>query len=459
MSSGTKHCSRGDCSGKTGRVRKWVMSATHTIERILIKKVRHLQDVDIQIGCAENGKPKHLIITGPNGSGKTSLLEALKPCLESIVSGIPLPPDMEMEFGGGSAQDALSDLRREIESLDSRLTSVAAAERSQLLRAKSEQLGRIQQIKDYVGESLGRFGTLQIDIQDALEVSMLWGQGRFILAYFPASRQNRMQLPTVIEKIVPQRTYRLDEPARSVFVRYIVNLKATRSFAREAGDAATAADIDAWFEVFEQALRDIYEDAGLKLLFDIATFAFRIQLSDGRDPFDLNQLSDGYQSLLSIVTEVLLRMESGAAKVYDLPGIVLIDEIETHLHVSLQKKVLPFLTSFFPKVQFIVTSHSPFVLTSLSNAVVYDLGSRTRVEDLSGYSSEAVLEGYFDQDKYSLSLKVKVGRYRELTQRKSSLTDKELNERDDLQAHLHELPKAFSPELEDELRLIEEQAS
>lgn len=41
--------------------------------------------------------------------------------------------------------------------------------------------------------------------------------------------------------------------------------------------------------------------------------------------------------------------------------LFLVDEIETHLHVDLQKKVLPFLISFFPKIQFIVTTHSPFV--------------------------------------------------------------------------------------------------
>ena len=50
------------------------------------------------------------------------------------------------------------------------------------------------------------------------------------------------------------------------------------------------------------------------------------------------------------------------AKMYDLQGIVLIDEIETHLHVELQKKILPFLTNFFPNIQFVITTHSPFIL-------------------------------------------------------------------------------------------------
>ena len=58
---------------------------------------------------------------------------------------------------------------------------------------------------------------------------------------------------------------------------------------------------------------------------------------------------------------------------YNAQGIVLIDELETHLHIELQKKILPFLTEFFPNIQFIVTTHSPYILNSISNAKAYDL--------------------------------------------------------------------------------------
>ena len=56
---------------------------------------------------------------------------------------------------------------------------------------------------------------------------------------------------------------------------------------------------------------------------------------------------------------------------YDGQGIVLIDELETHLHIELQKKILPFLTEFFPNLQFLVTTHSPFILNSISNGRAY----------------------------------------------------------------------------------------
>ena len=68
---------------------------------------------------------------------------------------------------------------------------------------------------------------------------------------------------------------------------------------------------------------------------------------------------------------------------------------------------MPFLTKIFPKIQFIVTTHSPFVLSSEANAVVFDLEKKILVEDMSGFSLDSIVEGYFDSDKYSQILKNK----------------------------------------------------
>lgn len=84
-------------------------------------------------------------------------------------------------------------------------------------------------------------------------------------------------------------------------------------------------------------------------------------------------------------------------KPIDLSGIAIIDEIDVHLHISLQKKVLPFLIKAFPKVQFIVSTHSPFVITSTDNdTVIYDISSGEFFEeDLSLYSHESIIKELF----------------------------------------------------------------
>src|SRR5690606_6716948 len=81
----------------------------------------------------------------------------------------------------------------------------------------------------------------------------------------------------------------------------------------------------------------------------------------------------------------------------NLEGIVLIDEIDAHLHISLQKLILPFLIESFPSIQFIVSTHSPFVITSTNeDTVVYDISSREFFEeDLSLYSHESIIKEMF----------------------------------------------------------------
>ena len=109
------------------------------------------------------------------------------------------------------------------------------------------------------------------------------------------------------------------------------------------------------------------------------------------------------------------RLEHADAVVeYEKPAIVMIDEIETHLHVELQKRALPFLTQMFPNVQFIISTHSPFAISSLKNAVIFDLEKNRRVEDLSTFSWETIVESYFDINQYSHIIEKKFDRYKKL---------------------------------------------
>lgn len=110
------------------------------------------------------------------------------------------------------------------------------------------------------------------------------------------------------------------------------------------------------------------------MVFDEDTFKFSIAM-DGREPFDFNTLSSGYAAILDIVADLIIRMEKQINRSFDfnIPGVVLIDEIETHLHLELQKNIMKLLITVFPNMQFIVSSHSPFILNCLDNVVIYDL--------------------------------------------------------------------------------------
>lgn len=89
-------------------------------------------------------------------------------------------------------------------------------------------------------------------------------------------------------------------------------------------------------------------------------------------------MSSGELAMLCLFGELIKQTDKIGKLIQDITGIVLVDEIDKHLHIRLQKDILPKLINMFPKVQFIVTSHSPFLGLGLSeNAdlsyTIYDL--------------------------------------------------------------------------------------
>ena len=135
-----------------------------------------------------------------------------------------------------------------------------------------------------------------------------------------------------------------------------------------------------------------------------------------------------------------MRMEANAKGRYDLEGIVLIDEIETHLHVELQKKIVPILMGLFPNIQFVLTTHSPFVLNSAKNSVVYDLEKRLLAADgLTNLPYDGIVEGYFGADLLSQELEEKFRQYVSLTQ-KRDLSDADYVKIEELEMYLDEVP-------------------
>ncbi len=192
---------------------------------------------------------------------------------------------------------------------------------------------------------LDQFGGTTIEFNNPLNVVNLFVKGDFIIAFFEAKRNTSLKVPTGIHKINIKPIYKIDEKAGNDFIQYIVNLKADRSFAKDDDDNETVKRIDKWFADFESSLFNLFESKTMRLQFDRKLYNFNI-LEDTKEPYNLNQLSDGYSAILNIVTELIMRMEEHKTKNYDVQGIVLVDEIETHLHIELQKKVLPFLISF-----------------------------------------------------------------------------------------------------------------
>ena len=395
----------------------------HYITKIHIDQVRHLKNVDIELS---QDRRKHLILTGKNGSGKTSLLNAIKSNLQAINDGA------RKEILQGNAE-RIAALELELKEKNLRKKEKAFAE---------ESIDFIKKQNKNISAGID----LSFNTEDKLEEQYF--EGKFITAYFPADRLTKISVPHGVEDVKLKTAYHVGEAPVRDLIKYLVHLKTQQAYAQNEGDINAVKKIDDWFKQFEDALQKLMDDDSIKLKYDYKNYNFIIE-QKGKNPFGFNELSDGFSAAIYILADLLMRMDQGwllKNTVLDktIEGVVLIDEIETHLHLELQKSILPFLTEMFPNLQFIVTTHSPFVVNSLEDAVIYDLENKTLVKNgLSNVTYEGIVEGYFGADTLSATLREKFEQYKKLLQ-KSPLTDDDYDEIMSLEQYLDEIPDYLS---------------
>lgn len=141
-------------------------------------------------------------------------------------------------------------------------------------------------------------------------------------------------------------------------------------------------ELEAVYSAMEECYKQITGAADTKIQYNVGTRELEVIYADetGKQMcIPINQLSDGYKSTISLVADIAYRMAvlnpQCLGKVCaETDGIVLIDEVDLHLHPAWQQRILNDLTVIFPKVQFIVTTHAPEVINSVSkeNVIVIE---------------------------------------------------------------------------------------
>lgn len=396
------------------------------INNIHINKLFHLSDFDIPVA---DEKFPHLIITGKNGSGKTILLNAVSDFLNKIKD------DKAMHFLGY------------YKSLE--------ANNKILKETTDEQVRRqTQQNVDFFSREIENiYG--KVELRSELWDSIIdkYAKGEFIIAFYQADRKVKMSEPKNPMKPVINKKGNVRETATSQFLNFLSDLKIQEALARNEKQDEDADEINAWFRDFEELLRHIYQDDELRLEFNYRDYSFRI-CTEGKK-FKFTEVSDGFAAVLDIVADLILKMQGEGTLIrsYQKEGIVLIDEIETHLHLALQKVIMPLLTKVFPNIQFVITTHSPFVLSSMPDAVAYDLEHREVLENLTEYSYESLAEGYFGVRTQSSYAEMQLDNFRRLLA-KEELSDAEKVEIKQLKCEFEKITETLSPLIVGEFRQI-----
>ncbi|HDH7592122.1 TPA: ATP-binding protein, partial [Escherichia coli] len=331
---------------------------------------------------------RNLIITGNNGSGKTNLLKRLYSVLEQRLVSI----------GDNTLTKAIEKLNEAEEQLRKRLPGDSLYDYS--LKQKNEATRFIDNEKKF-----------SITFNDERDFKVSIHERKSIIRFFEATRQASILGDGSIsgmEKLLQEhKQLSLTKDSGILFERYLVSYWNYGLLQKGSGNDIEAERVFSWIEKINQDLKVLFEDESLTLDFNLAELRIYLK-QNGKAPFRLDQLSSGFSSVLSIYADLLVKVELEKLARHEISGIVLIDEIDAHLHVTLQKKVFSFFSSAFPNIQFIITTHSPFVVQSVSDCIIFNLSTLETMYDLSMYSYTSIIKGLLGETSESDTLKEKI---------------------------------------------------
>ena len=304
---------------------------------------------------------KHIILTGKNGSGKTTILNRIGFLLQTLESGVNISKEINI-LKNQIANSSLGNKRNRI--------------KTKLKRYKDVEL-------DFFKDpyKLQRNGTLLNYFES--------NKGSFVFSFFKANRKVNL---TNVETVSKESDFinllnksKSSEDFIPLFKQYIVNKKVYEAFDyMNAKNNSNISESKRFFDDLTNILRIVFKDKKLELEFVQESFEFYLKLGDKRR-VTFNQLSEGFSAFLSILMDLLMRVDLIRKQNGDYslnpPGIVLIDEPETHFHIEMQYEILPLLTALFPNIQLIIATHSPAIISSLEHAIVFDLSSKLNMSN------------------------------------------------------------------------------
>lgn len=237
------------------------------------------------------------------------------------------------------------------------------------------------------------------------------------------------------------------------FIQFLLDYKKRQAYAYADKESIEIEYYDNFFNKVEKLFQDLYEDSNLKLDHKYKDSNFYFIFNNGLK-VNFENLSHGFKSVLNIIAEILINEKVHSSRTNKSKfdhGIILIDELEAHLHISLQEKILPTLTNFFPNYQFIIATHSPQIIASEEKSYVLDLSSHIiRKEFMGGISYDVISKQHFGlKSEYSVIARKLLEEVKDILDDRPISKDN-INKLNKLQERIEKL----SPELNFELSLI-----
>lgn len=357
------------------------------ISEVTIHNFKGIKELEIQFDKGVN------IIMGDNGVGKTSIMEALALSFGGLLSGIKgikrqgiQQNDIRCSLSGGLHFLGKTSIDTELECADGSKYNWRIYREDEL--EKTKYLNE-RQIADYMKQrkNTGYTGETLIPM---LPVLCYLGTDRI---YSKQINSKSSSAKTFSDRALGYESCQKSETEMEAIEDWCLRME-MMSFRNEGRSNKSYS----WFlDTIETFLEDIdSENKNLEVYYsrEIERLAIRTEKED----IPISLLSAGYQSLLHIVMDIAYRialLNPNSFEYEKATGIVVIDEVDMHLHPKWQWNVVRALRNVFPNVQFIMATHSPIIISSCNNGRLISIDEKqevTYLESNYAYSIQDVVE-------------------------------------------------------------------
>lgn len=396
------------------------------IDRLVLRNFRMFADAPFEFPRPANGLDDsgafHLLI-GENGSGKTTILDAAAVALGVWLERVP--------------DTVLANSRRPLRPQDKRIVDVQGGDRRQFQQVQEPM--SIHATGTVLGKAGSTWGPdLRVGSQRASHASSKDVLDAIKSAYQQIGRGEHVLLPVIAyygagRAWLPHNDRRRKKPKANRWEAFYDCLN----------ERIRVADIRQWFqrEFIENANRQGRFRPGFEVVrravlaaipgaedlwYDGDSEEIALSIAGNSQPF--GNLSAGQRVMLALVADLAIRMVTQNNFLVDpdelaasndalpkvlaqTPGVVLIDEVDVHLHPTWQRRVCADLRKVFPKVQFLGTTHSPQVIGSARPEEIIRLlpdGTYEQAAQSYGMDTNWILEVLMGADKEEPAIKRRV---------------------------------------------------
>lgn len=394
--------------------------------------------------CEVDLHPRLTVLVAENGSGKTAVLDAIAAALSVFVNTL-YPAEQIRRIDRSDVRLVPNQDRRMTPSLPTEYEA-----RGTVLNAPVTWRSVIKSYGDKVRPSTRHFELLRAAAQafrsDAaiLPLVAYYGTGR-LWGDHRLTEGRRSSVTNVEERLAGYADCLASSSSfKGISAWYDFRIRQTASPAYKESLAANLAMIEG---VKEAANKVLGPTGWSKLHWDADVHALAAE-HENQGQLPIFMLSDGVRTMLALVADVARRCASLNPHLSDqapleTPGVLIIDEVDMHLHPRWQQQVLGLLQSAFPALQIIVSTHSPHVLSAVdkSSIRVFHIDrDDTRIEtpriQTRGVESADVLASVMDVDPVpELEESTLLRRYRALIEDGQAETSEASDLRQRLTAH------------------------